>query len=145
MRPALAVKIRCRVGKIQQRCCQGRMASWLSQRHTVLSLMVATKPDRRACASDLGDTPARQGRCWRLEGNSQASALTWTTTSGGKSPGPSRALAFFQPRQTFLKESLPPQADDLSATIQTISDSHRSRDLRSREQNHLGSHDLKIR
>ena len=44
------------------------MASWLSQRHTVLSLMVATKPDRRACAA-ISATLQRDKGCWRPEGN----------------------------------------------------------------------------
>jgi hypothetical protein len=97
----------------------------------------------RFCAA-ISATLQRDSGCWQLEGNSQASAFTWTTTSGGKSPGPSRALAFFQPRQAFLKEAFPPQADDLPAIIQTLGD-FIIRETLACQQNHLGAHDLKIR
>src|SRR3972149_122346 len=43
MREALAAKSGSR-GKIQQRCCHGRIASSESQRQTVLSLILATSP-----------------------------------------------------------------------------------------------------
>jgi hypothetical protein len=41
--PALAAKLGSR-GKIQLRCCQGRRASVLSQRHNVAPLISATRP-----------------------------------------------------------------------------------------------------
>ena len=62
-------------GKIQQRCCQGRMASWFSQRHTVLSLMVATKPDRRTSPATSAVLHRERGRACFL-GDSQTKALT---------------------------------------------------------------------
>src|SRR5437667_150628 len=46
MRPALVSKSGSR-GKIQQRCCQGRMASSFSQRQMVVSLREAVNPQAR--------------------------------------------------------------------------------------------------
>src|SRR6266480_2736912 len=74
MRPALAANCGSR-GKIQQRCCQGRMASSFSHRQMVVSLREAGTPKRL--------------------GNSQAMALTCTTSSGGENPGSAGALAVF--------------------------------------------------
>src|SRR5205807_6992861 len=45
MRPALAANCGSR-GKIQQRCCQGRMASSFSHRQMVVSLREAVRPQR---------------------------------------------------------------------------------------------------
>src|SRR5438046_4682347 len=46
MRPALAANCGSR-GKIQQRCCQGRMASSFSHRQMVVSLREAVRPQAR--------------------------------------------------------------------------------------------------
>src|SRR6266705_3074807 len=46
MRPALVSKSGSR-GKIQQRCCQGRMASSFSHRQMVVSLREAVNPQAR--------------------------------------------------------------------------------------------------
>jgi hypothetical protein len=50
----------------------------------------------------------------RVAGNSQASAPTWTTTSGGKSSGTARAGTLVQAGEAFIEESLAPEADDVA-------------------------------
>ena len=63
-RPALAAKSGSR-GKIQQRCCQGLSAVSCSQRHTVASLMVATKPDWQAWRASSDTLQRASGTlCW---------------------------------------------------------------------------------
>ena len=57
-----------------------------------------------------------------VAGNSQAKALTCTTSSGGKRPGATRSGTFFQSQQAFLKESLSPLANDFTAGVQASSD-----------------------
>src|SRR5205823_1663267 len=84
MRPALASKSGSR-GKIQQRCCQGRMASSLSHRQRVVSLREAASPQERTWAPSSATLQRERGAPTRL-GNSQAIALTCTTSSGGKNP-----------------------------------------------------------
>ena len=74
MRPALTLKSGAR-GKIQQRCCHGRMASSCSQRYTVLLLMLATMPARRT-SRVTSAMLMRDNGSPGLAGNSQASALT---------------------------------------------------------------------
>ena len=85
MRPAFSAKAGSR-GKIQVRCCHGRIASSCSHRHTVLSLTVATMPCRWASRT-ISAVLKRDSGTPNVAGNSHARALTWTTTSGGKSPG----------------------------------------------------------
>lgn len=77
-------------------------------------------------------------------GNSQAMALTCTTTSGGKSPGATGAGEFLQPLEAFFEKSLSPHADHLTAGIQTLGDLVIGPAL-GRKQDHLGPDDLKIR
>src|SRR5450631_1288355 len=108
MRSALSANCGSR-GKIQQRCCHGRIASALSQRHTVLSLIVATNPNCRACCATSARLKRDRGAPSEA-GNSHASALICTTTAGGKSPGPAWACVIFQSSQAFLVEALAPQA-----------------------------------
>src|SRR5207302_4661353 len=116
MRPALTANCGSR-GKIQQRCCHGRIASALSQRHTVLSLMLATNPNCRACCATSA-TLKRDSGAPSVAGSSHASALTWTTTTGGKSPGPAWARLIFQPGQALLVEALAPQAHNFAPRVQ---------------------------
>jgi hypothetical protein len=77
-------------------------------------------------------------------GNSQAIALTCTTSSGGKNPGASRALAVFQARQAPLEESLSPHADDLASGAEAFGDLIVGEALVS-QKNHLGADNHKIR
>src|SRR3990172_858458 len=113
MRPALTAKSGSR-GKIHVRCCHGRIASSCSQRQTVLSLTVATMPWRWACRT-MSAVLRRERGTPRVAGNSHARALTWTTTSGGKSPGATRAGALLQAGQAFMEEELAPETDDIAA------------------------------
>ena len=61
IRPAFSAKWGSR-GKTQQRCCHGRMASSWSQRQTVVLLMLATNPDWRTWAAQIGAAPSRDGQ-----------------------------------------------------------------------------------
>ena len=108
-------------GNIHVRCCQGRMASSLSQRHTVLSLMVATKPVERICRA-ISAVLHRDSGTPVVAGNSQASAFTSITTSGGKNPGPPRAISVIESRQPMVKESLSPETDHFAPCIQPLGD-----------------------
>jgi hypothetical protein len=120
MRPALAAKSGSR-GKIQLRCRQGRSASALSQRHKVAPLISATNPwvitSRRISERESRD----RGSCKRC-GSSQARALTWTTTLGGKAGGsaaPRLRLEAGEPREG---KSFAPLADDLPGRVQASGD-----------------------
>jgi hypothetical protein len=79
MRPAWGTKSGSR-GRLQQRCCQGRIASSRSQRHTVLPLIVATRPRRRT-SSAMSLVLSRDRGKPRTAGSSQARALTWRSVS----------------------------------------------------------------
>src|SRR5437867_5578520 len=141
MRPALTANWASR-GKIQQRCCQGRIASALSQRHTVLSLMVATNPDCRACCATSATLRRESGKP-SVVGSSHARALTCTTTSGGKSPGSARASLMLQRGQTLFEKGLAPQAHDFAPRMQARRDLVVAQALGSKE-DHLGPDDLII-
>jgi len=89
------------------------MASWSSQRQTVAPLICATIP--RATTS--------LAKSWRLNrergnsvwaGSSQASALTCTTTSGGKNGRSPGSWFVLQTGQPLLKEAFAPFAHDLA-------------------------------
>src|SRR6266566_3597205 len=90
MPPALASKSGSR-GKIQQRCCQGRMASSLSHRQMVVSLTDAVRPQVGKVAPDLGHPQRKRGttKGW---GKSQGIALTGNDNFWGKNPGSAGAL-----------------------------------------------------
>jgi hypothetical protein len=109
----------------------------------VLLLMQAAKPQRCTCL-------ATSARLWResgmpsVAGNSQASALILTTSSGGKSPGPTRAGAFFQACQSLPVEALAPLTYHFAARIQAQGDLVVANALGG-HQNHLGSLDLEVR
>src|SRR5713101_2022968 len=142
MRPALAAKSGSR-GKIQLRCRQGRSASTLSQRHKVAPLISATNPwvitSRRISERESRDS----GSCKRC-GSSQARALTWTTTLGGKvggSAAPRLRLEAGKPREG---KSLAPLADDLARSVQVSSDDVVGEPFR-RKQHDLGSDHITIR
>src|SRR5450756_2540228 len=142
MRPALKANCGSR-GKIQQRCCHGRIASAWSQRQTVLSLMVATNPNCRACCATSATLNRDNGEP-RFAGNSHARALICTTTSGGKSPGATRARLILQPRQALFEKALAPQAHDFAPRMQGRRDLVVAQAL-GREEDHLGANDLIIR
>src|SRR3972149_7345628 len=120
MRPALAAKSGSR-GKIQVRCCHGRMASSCSPRQTVLWLTVATIP-LRWTSRTMAAVLRRESGTPSVVGNSHASALTWTTISGGKSPGTARAGTLVEAGQALIKEAFPPQADDIAPKGESVRD-----------------------
>src|SRR5207244_4694651 len=141
MCPALAAKSGSR-GKIHVRCCQGRMASSLSHRHTVLSLMVATMPER--CASRTRSPMlSRDSGTPSVAGSSHARALIWTTTSGGKKPGAARAGALLQAVQAFVEEPFSPQTDHVASHRQRGRDGVVGPPVGG-QQDHLGPEDSKI-
>jgi hypothetical protein len=115
IRPALAAKSGSR-GKLQLRCRQGRSASALSQRHKVAPLISATNPcvitSRRISERESRES----GSCKRC-GSSQASALTWTTTLGGKEGGTPAPRLRLQARKSRKGESLAPLADNLARRV----------------------------
>jgi hypothetical protein len=79
-----------------------------------------------------------------VTGNSQARAFTSITTSGGKNPGATRAILIRKPRQALFKETLPPEADNFSFRIQSVSNLVVPQSLCSKEDD-LCTLNLKIR
>src|SRR5712691_5670871 len=142
MRPALAAKSGSR-GKIHVRCCQGRMASSLSHRHTVVSLMVATMPVRCASRTRSPMLKRESGKP-RVAGSSHARALIWTTTSGGKNPGASRAWSLLQAAQPFVEEAFAPETDHVASDRERGGDRVVGPPLGGK-QDHLGPEDGEIR
>lgn len=76
----------------------------------VLSLMRATRSERWACRATSA-TLSRDGGKPKVAGNSHASALISTVSSGGKAPRASRACSLTGTRQSLLEEALAPLAD----------------------------------
>ena len=114
----------------------------LSQRHMVLSLMVATSP-LRSTSRAMSPRLKRDSGSPRFVGSSQAMALTSTTTSGGKNSGPPRALEFLQTRQTSLEEAPTPLTHDVTSDIEPGGDLVVAESFGGKE-NHLGAHHIKI-
>src|SRR5690606_1418624 len=75
---------------------------------------------------------------------SQASALISTTSSGGESPGASRAGPLVEPRYSLPEKALTPLADHLATRIEPRCDFVVVQPLGG-HQNHLGPHDLEVR
>src|SRR5579863_4567863 len=115
-RPALVAKLGSR-GKIQERWRQGRMASSDSQRQMVVPEMSATMP-RAATSVAMSGMCRRDSGTPSRDGNSQARALTATTTSGGKDRGSTAPGALLQAGQALLEEALAPLRHDLAAGVQ---------------------------
>ncbi len=119
-RAALASKSGAR-GKIQLRCAQGRIASVASQRQIVVPEISATRPRAMTSVRMSGTNSRDSGRPSRL-GSSQAIALTWMATSGGKGRGSSAAGTFLQAGQPLGGKALAPLGDDLPAGVQPRGD-----------------------
>jgi len=92
---------------------------------------------------DVARTESDSGKP-RFAGISQASALISTTSSGGKSPGASRAGSLLEPRYSISVEALAPLADDLAARIQAHRDLVVVHALGG-HQDHLGPNYLEVR
>jgi hypothetical protein len=71
-------------------------------------------------------------------------ASTCTTTSGGKNPGAAGPGKILEPGKALLEKTFAPQANDLSARAEAISDLVVGQTL-VREKDHLGSYHLIIR
>jgi hypothetical protein len=132
-------------GKIQDRGWQGLIASELSQRQMVVPEIAATMPDSTAAR-------ARSGHCQRasgwggsaVAGNSQASALMATTTSGGKTRGPSSPRQIGQASQAFVEEAFAPLGYHLAGSVQAGGDLVVAQPFGGVEYD-LGSHYFQIR
>ena len=88
---ALAAKSGSR-GKIQERCRQGLIASWFSQRHSVETETSLTRPVVMTSSRSSARLHRPSGTP-RTAGSSQAIALTSTTTAEGEMAWPTRPLA----------------------------------------------------
>src|SRR6476661_1124227 len=119
-RAALVAKSGSR-GKIQDRCCHGLIASADSQRQIVVPEIAATMPCSTAAR-------AKSGQCQRASGapavvgSSQASALTATTTSGGKTGGSSSPGLIGKSGQALLVEAFAPLGHHLPRGVQACGD-----------------------
>ena len=142
MRPALVAKAGSR-GKSQLRTRHGRMASAESQRQIVVPLISAISPcastSRRSSVRDQRDSGTQE-----RAGSSQASALTATTTPGGKDERPAAPGLLLEPRAAEEAEALPPLADDLAGGIQAGRDGIIPQPL-GRQEDDLGPDDVSIR
>src|SRR3972149_9158317 len=141
-RQAFSLKAASR-GKIQVRWLHGRIASSLSQRHRVVSPMEATMPRLRTSCLISARLKRDNGRPCSC-GSSQASALTATTTPGGKAGWAPAAEPFFEPAQALIKEALPPLADNLARGIEPRRDLVVAQALGGVERD-LGPDDVSIR
>src|SRR5919109_73601 len=102
MRPAFEINFGSR-GKIQVRCCQGRIASSCSHRQTVLLLKLATMPERCALRTISAELKRESGTP-SVAGSSHAMAFTCTTTSGGENRGAARSGSLFQDFSFLFRE-----------------------------------------
>jgi hypothetical protein len=73
-----------------------------------------------------------------VEGNSQAMALTCTTTSGGKNRGAARTWSLLQAWQALVKEAFAPKTNDVAAHRQRGGDFVIGQTLR-RQKDHSGT------
>jgi hypothetical protein len=79
-----------------------------------------------------------------VAGNSHASALIGTTSSGGKNPGTTRAGALVQSRQSLFEEALSPHTDDFATSVKARGNLIIGEAISSQKY-HSGAHDLEIR
>jgi hypothetical protein len=105
--------------------------------------MVATRPALQTWRAMSGVLQWDRGTPW-VAGNSQASALTWTTSSGGKNPGTTRAGTLVQTGQPLFEEALSPHAHNFATGVEARSDLIIGQALGGKK-NHPGAEDLKIR
>src|SRR6266446_6633880 len=117
---------------------------------------IGAEPAPQGCPANLSyqslrDTSRRiseresreSGSCKRC-GSSQARALTWTTTLGGKAGGSPAPRLRLQARKSREGESLAPLADNLARSVQASSDDVVGESFR-RKQHDLGSDHITIR
>src|SRR5262245_23435942 len=141
-RAALVAKSGSR-GKIQDRCCQGLIASAESQRQMVVPEIEATMPCSMAARARSGQHQRASGAP-TLVGSSQASALTATTTSGGKTGRSSSPGLIGKSGQALVVEAFAPFGHHLPGSIQAGCDLVVAQSLGG-VQHDLGAHDFGIR
>ena len=106
--------------EIQVRCLQGRNASWLSQRHRVVPLILATIPLAIASWRNSETDQRANGRP-RRDGNSQASALIATMILG-KSGLDARFVAVRRGGKALIVKTPAPLADNLMWCVEMFRD-----------------------
>jgi len=114
----------------------------LSQRHTVLSLIVATMPERCA-ARTMSAVLRRESGTPSVAVSSHAMAFICTMSSGGKNRGSSRARSLLQAAHALVEEPLAPQAHHVAADREGRPDLIVGPALGG-EENHPGAQDLEI-
>src|ERR1700721_4251786 len=97
------------------------MGASCHQRHNVLPLMDPPRPLCWTFCTKSGGLQRDQGKSY-FAGSSQARALTCTTSSGGKSPGATRTIPFFQPGEAVGKEALAPKRDHFPPGVRAVGD-----------------------
>jgi hypothetical protein len=108
------------VGKIQERCCQGRSESSSSQR-AIVAAEASVKPRSMTSRCSSAREKRESGTpCAR--GSSQATAFTWAISSGGKTPRAAGALQILDSLDALLAEAFSPAPDGLAAHLQALSD-----------------------
>ena len=118
------------------------MASSFSHRQMVVSLREAVNPQARTWEPSSATLQRERGAPTRL-GNSQAMALTCTTSSGGENPRSAGAFGVFQTGQSFFEEPFSPAADDFASRAEPVGDLV-VREALLGEEDHLGASDHKI-
>lgn len=78
------------------------------------------------------------------EGGSHATALTWATSSGGKTARATRARSVLEPLEALLREAFSPPPNDLGRHVEPASDLNVGHPAR-RIEHQLGSLDLPVR
>jgi len=90
---------------------------------------IPAQPSPKSTSADLGDDTLSKYFVWtsesekrekgnpRRDGNSQATAFTWTTALGGKARWPPASRLLIESRQAELEEPLSPFADDLPRQV----------------------------
>src|SRR6266545_2949881 len=117
---ALAAKAGSR-GKIQERCRQGLSASWSSQRHSVETETSLTRPVVMTSSRSSARLQRPSGTP-RVVGNSQAIALTSTTTAEGETARPARPLAVGQPFHALLDVAFAPLGGGVGRDLELAGD-----------------------
>ena len=109
-------------GKIQDRCCQGLIASAASQRRTVEAEIEATTPRRLASAASSGQLHLASGMS-ASAGSSQARAFTSATCTALNRRGrPVRGRSVKSGQPLLMAEPSPPLAHGVNVQPQVCGD-----------------------
>src|SRR5215472_5037053 len=104
MRPALASNCGSR-GKIQQRCCHGRMASSFSHRQMVVSLREAVRPTGADLRAEFRHAPARKGHT-KAAGKFTGDGLNLHDQLWGEKPGVGRDVGSLPGRPSVFRRNV---------------------------------------